>query len=73
MFQHEYRIRALDGSWKWHVARGVAVRDSAGTICQWVTTIIEIQELILSRNEALRIQNNISAVLMGAGKFSTTF
>lgn len=68
--QHEYRIRAVDGTWKWHAARSVALRDSTGAIHLWISTIIEIQELILSRNEAVRIQNSISAVLMGAGESS---
>jgi PAS domain S-box-containing protein len=36
--------RASDGSHRWHLIRGVPLRDAAGTIVQWVGTMIDIDD-----------------------------
>lgn len=52
-FQLEHRFRRRDGAYRWHLSRGVAQRDGAGTIRMWVGTNTEIDEQ--KRNEqALR-------------------
>ena len=41
----EVRIkRAADGQYRWHLARYKPVRDSAGRICKWIGTAIDIDE-----------------------------
>jgi diguanylate cyclase (GGDEF)-like protein/PAS domain S-box-containing protein len=40
----EYRIRQSDGSYRWAMARGVALRDLNGEISEWVGTVTDIQE-----------------------------
>lgn len=34
-FEHEYRVRASDGTYRWHIARRVPVHDKAGRVIRW--------------------------------------
>jgi PAS domain S-box-containing protein len=45
----ECRIRRHDGAWRWHLTRGIAVRDAEGRILQWVGAGTDIQELVEAR------------------------
>src|SRR5262245_31589433 len=38
----EYRARRSDGEYRWFRARGVPIRDGAGTICKWFGTCTEV-------------------------------
>ncbi|KAG9021496.1 hypothetical protein FRB95_002039 [Tulasnella sp. JGI-2019a] len=62
----EFRLRTLDGSWRWVVARGNAVRDGAGNIIQWVLTFTDIDELVQARSDAEKAKEHIKVVLNGA-------
>ncbi|KAG9038818.1 hypothetical protein FRB95_014367 [Tulasnella sp. JGI-2019a] len=62
----ECRIRNLDGSWRWVVARGNPVRDSTGNITHWVSTITDIDELVQARCDAVKVKEHVKAVLNGA-------
>ncbi|KAG9011619.1 hypothetical protein FRB93_002680 [Tulasnella sp. JGI-2019a] len=62
----ECRFRNLDGSWRWVATRGNPVRDSAGIIIHWVLTITDIDELVQTRCEAVKVKEHIKAVLNGA-------
>jgi PAS domain S-box-containing protein len=41
-FEIEYRFRSLDGEYRWHLGRAVAIRDDAGEIAFWVGTATDI-------------------------------
>lgn len=44
-FETEQRLRRHDGQFRWHLARGVALRDSAtGRINQWIGTTTDIED-----------------------------
>ncbi|KAG9011616.1 hypothetical protein FRB93_002677 [Tulasnella sp. JGI-2019a] len=62
----EFRLRNLDGSWRWVVARGNPVRDCAGNITHWVSTITDIDELVQARSDAVKVKEHVKAVLNGA-------
>src|SRR5215468_1530172 len=38
----EYRARRSDGEYRWFRARGVPIRDGAGTICKWFGTCTDV-------------------------------
>ena len=43
-FEHEFRFRAADGSYRWHLARTAAIRDEAGRVESWVGTATDIDD-----------------------------
>ena len=43
-FDVEYRIKGIDGLYKWFLTRGFPLRDNLGQICKWVGTCTYIQD-----------------------------
>jgi PAS domain S-box-containing protein len=41
----QFRLRAADGSYRWHLARAVAFRNEDGSIAKWFGTSTEFEEL----------------------------
>jgi PAS domain S-box-containing protein len=44
-FQVEHRMRIADGSYRWHLSRGVPLRDDNGAVIRWYGTSTDIQDL----------------------------
>jgi len=44
-FEHEVRFRRADGHYRWHVCRGVPLRDDEGKIVRWYGILFDIDEL----------------------------
>ena len=44
IFETEYRFRAADGTYRWHLGRAVPVLDEHGAIDHWVGTATDIDE-----------------------------
>nr|WP_283771522.1 PAS domain S-box protein [Chelatococcus sp. YT9] len=66
LFETEYRLRRVDGDYRWHLARALPIRNDAGAITQWIGTNTEIHEQKLT--EAATSRNleriwNLSPVL----------
>ncbi len=56
-FEMEYRFRnAADGSYRWHLGRGIPVRDNEGQIVQWFGTCTDIDD---QRRTLLELQSTI--------------
>jgi len=43
-FQTEYRLRTVDGAYRWLAVRGVPVRNADGSIREWIGTATDIDE-----------------------------
>jgi PAS domain S-box-containing protein len=43
-FEHEFRLRAGDGTYRWHLARTAPIRDEGGRIESWVGTATDIDD-----------------------------
>jgi PAS domain S-box-containing protein len=43
-FEHEYRTRAADGTFRWHVARRVPLRDETGKVIRWYGVSHDIED-----------------------------
>ncbi len=52
-FEMEYRLRRHDGAHRWHIIRGVPLRDHAGNVIGWAGSATDIHDL---RSEQLRTQ-----------------
>jgi PAS domain S-box-containing protein len=44
VFEVEYRFRAADGTYRWHLGRAVPIRDDAGEIDFWIGTATDIDD-----------------------------
>jgi PAS domain S-box-containing protein len=44
-FEHEVRFRRADGQYRWHLCRGVPLRDEGGRIVKWYGILFDIDEL----------------------------
>jgi PAS domain S-box-containing protein len=44
-FENEVRFRRADGQYRWHLCRGVPLRDDEGTIVRWYGILFDIDEL----------------------------
>jgi len=54
VYQVEHRARRADGSYRWHLSRGVPARDEEGKIVKWYGTATDIDDTIRAREERER-------------------
>jgi PAS domain S-box-containing protein len=43
-YQTEFRLKRADGSYRWHLARALPIRDDVGRIIRWIGTNTDIQD-----------------------------
>ena len=64
-YEAEFRIRrASDGSYRWHLARAVPVRDSSGKIIRWVGANMDLHD----RKEAEQVRERLIKALERASR-----
>jgi PAS domain S-box-containing protein len=51
IYMAEYRFRRHDGAWRWHIVRGLPVRDAQGRVVSWVGACIDIHERKVAEEE----------------------
>jgi PAS domain S-box-containing protein len=56
VYQVEHRARMTDGNYRWHLSRGVPVRDEQGLIVKWYGTATDIHDLKAAQEESERLQ-----------------
>ena len=71
-YQIEYRLRHVDGTYRWVLGRALAIRDDNGAIARWFGTCTDIheQKLALEQREVISQElshriKNIFAVISG--------
>ena len=43
-YQTQFRLRRADGSWRWHLARALPIKDPAGVTMRWIGTNTDIDD-----------------------------
>jgi PAS domain S-box-containing protein len=43
-YETEYRLRDKSGAWRWHITRGVPIKDDGGKVIRWIGTNTDIEE-----------------------------
>ncbi len=61
----EYRIRHIDGSWRWHTSKCMPITDEAGAFLGVEGIASDITDRKKMRDELLENQNNLRTVLDG--------
>ena len=56
-FTHEYRLRNLDGEYRWHLSRALPQKGAGGDIQRWVGTSTDIQD---QKNLSQRLEHQIN-------------
>ena len=51
IYMAEYRFRRADGEYRWHVVRGLPMRDEQGRVTDWVGACIDIHERHMAEQE----------------------
>ena len=56
IFSYEYRLRrGSDQAYRWHLAKGMPIRDEHGTITKWYGTTMDIHNMKLAHEEIGRL------------------
>ena len=61
VFEAEVRLKRADGVYRWHVARGAAVRGSDGEIVRWVGTTTDIEDQHKAREALASLNQTLEA------------
>jgi PAS domain S-box-containing protein len=70
IYQVEHRVRMADGSYRWHLSRGIPFRDGQGQIERWFGTATDINDLkraeeeLRNRNEGLALLSDTAGELL---------
>jgi PAS domain S-box-containing protein len=66
-YEHEHRLRMADGTWRWHLSRGIAMPAPDGTGRLWYGTATDIHA-VREAEENLRRTQSALALAMRGGK-----
>jgi PAS domain S-box-containing protein len=58
-FETEYRIRRVDGAYRWHIVRAMPIRDSAGAVTRWIGTNTDSDEQRRALAELVRLNSTL--------------
>ncbi len=68
-YQAEFRVRRFDGVYRWHLSRGIPVRDDTGQIKKWVGTATDVHDLREARSELeKRVQERTAELAESEGQ-----
>jgi len=55
-YETEFRLRRMDGAYRWHIARAVPIHDDGGAVVRWIGTNTDIEDQ-KAASEAIRKLN----------------
>ena len=65
----ELRIRRADGQYRWHVASTIPIRNLAGDVVEWYSTVTDFEEL-KNVEQTLREQHRLLRIVMSTARVS---
>jgi PAS domain S-box-containing protein len=69
LYQVEFRLRrASDGTYRWHLSRGLPMRDANGRITRWFGTCIDIHDQKIAEEELRRAKDAAEAANSELGR-----
>jgi PAS domain S-box-containing protein len=77
LYEHESRLRrATDGYYRWHLVRGLPLKDEQGVVVKWFGTCTEIHEqkqILQARAQLLQLEQNARAKAETANRMKDEF
>jgi PAS domain S-box-containing protein len=70
LFQSEHRYRRHDGKYRWHLTRGIPVRDANGQVIQWFGTCTDVDDMKRLTQEREALLESERAARLGAERAS---
>jgi PAS domain S-box-containing protein len=64
-YEHEHRLRMADGTFRWHLSRGVPVSQPDGGETLWYGTATDIHDVRRTEEELRRIQSALTLAMRG--------
>lgn len=58
----EHRLRRADGRYRWHLTRGVPVRDKKNEIIRWIGTATDIHKQKIAKQELQQLNRTLKAL-----------
>ncbi|MEP2379648.1 PAS domain-containing protein, partial [Parasphingorhabdus sp.] len=65
-YDTRYRFRSADGTFRWHLVRGLPVRDAQGDIVRWIGSCTDVEDLIAH----ISIKSQSESILEALGSAS---
>ncbi|MDX6289049.1 MAG: hypothetical protein QOH42_848, partial [Blastocatellia bacterium] len=62
-FEDEVRFRRVDGRYRWHLQRGVPLRDDAGNIVKWYGVLTDIEDRKLAEDKIREQETELRQML----------
>lgn len=63
-YQIEYRLRRIDGVYRWHLGRALPIRNAAGEIVKWFGTCTDIHKQKMAEQEVRRLNAELERRVM---------
>ncbi|HEX2994325.1 MAG TPA: PAS domain S-box protein, partial [Anaerolineales bacterium] len=52
LYQIEHRVRMADGTYRWHLSRGMPLRDEEGRVIRWFGTATDIHDMKMAQEQS---------------------
>lgn len=62
-FKFQYRVRGHDGVMRWMVCKGRPCWNALGKVEHWVSTIVDVDDLVRAQAEAVAMKEQVQAIL----------
>jgi PAS domain S-box-containing protein len=72
IYQIEHRVKLIDGSYRWHLSRGVPVLDAAGRIVKWFGTATDIENVKQTEAQLRQLNENLEQKVAQRTKMAET-
>ncbi|WP_026462002.1 PAS domain-containing protein [Adhaeribacter aquaticus] len=59
-FQMEHRLVNADGTYRWHLSRGIPMKNDTGEVAMWVGTNTDIHEQKIAQQNLIAINNELT-------------
>jgi diguanylate cyclase (GGDEF)-like protein/PAS domain S-box-containing protein len=59
LYQVEHRVKTADGSYRWHISRGIYTKNEQGEIVKWYGTSTDIHDLKLAQEALQRSEERL--------------